>query len=94
MRGSRGGGVTGGPNPPPPKKNNNNKNIGFSSNTGPDPLTNHKAALQIFNVGPSAARQRNAILMAFRWMAHFKHACATIHSVPVTPTLTDSWDGT
>ena len=37
--------------PPPPK------NIGFLSNTGPDPLKNHKAAKPAFNVGPSSARQ-------------------------------------
>ena len=33
----------------------------FFSNTGPDPLKNHKAAKLTFNVGPSSARQRNAI---------------------------------
>ena len=30
---------------------------------------NHKAAELAFNVGPSSARQRNAIYMAFRWRA-------------------------
>ena len=46
--------------PPPPE---NQKNIGFFSNTGPDSLTNHKAMCTkpAFNVGPSSARQRNAI---------------------------------
>ena len=39
----------------------NHKNIGFLSNTGPDPLKNYKAAKPAFNVGPSSARQRNAI---------------------------------
>ena len=34
------GGGTGGPDPPPLKYH---KNIGFLSNTGPDPLTNPKA---------------------------------------------------
>ena len=48
---------------------NHKKNIGFLSNTGPDPLKNHKATNPAFNVGPSSARQRNAILMAFRWRA-------------------------
>ena len=43
----------------PPLKNH--KNIGFFSKTGPDPLKNHKAAKPAFNVGPSSARQRNAI---------------------------------
>ena len=47
----------------------NYKIIGFPSNTGPDPLKNHKATKPAFNVGPSSARQRNAILMAFRWQA-------------------------
>ena len=31
------------------------------SNTGPDPLKNHKTTEQALNVGPSSARQRNAI---------------------------------
>ena len=43
---------------PPPEKS---QNIGFLSNTGPDPLKNHKASKPEFNVGPSLARQRNAI---------------------------------
>ena len=50
----------------PPK---NHKNIGFLSNIGPDPLKYHKATKTTFNVGPSSALQRNAILMAFRWHA-------------------------
>ena len=40
---------------------NIHKNIGFLSNTGPDPLKNHKTTKPEFNVGPSLARQRNAI---------------------------------
>ena len=36
-------------------------NICFHSNTGPDPLKNHKATKLAFNVGPSSVRQRNAI---------------------------------
>ena len=43
----------GGPDPP--------EKIGFPSNTGPDPLTNHKATKLAFNVGPSLACQQNAI---------------------------------
>ena len=39
----------------------NNKNIGFLSNTGPDPLKNHKATKAAFNVGPSSTRQRYPI---------------------------------
>ena len=31
------------------------------SNTGPDPLKNHKATKPALNVGSSSARQRNAI---------------------------------
>ena len=57
MRGPRGG--TGGPDPLPLKKH---KNIGFLSNTGPDPLNNYKASKPAFNVEPSSLRQRNAIL--------------------------------
>ena len=37
------------------------KNTGFLSNTGPDPLKNHKSTKPAFNVGSSSARQRNAI---------------------------------
>ena len=40
----------------PPEKS---LNIGFSSNTGPDPLK-IAATKSAFNVGPSFARQRNA----------------------------------
>ena len=53
MPGSRGGGGAGAPDPP--------ENIGFLSNIGPDPLKSHKATKPAFNVGPSSARQRNAI---------------------------------
>ena len=49
------GADTGGLNPP-----EKSLNIGFLSNTGPDPLKNYKSKLE-FNVGPSSARQRNAI---------------------------------
>ena len=43
---------------PPPK---NHKNIGFLSNTSPDSLKNHKATKTAFNMGPSSARQQNAM---------------------------------
>ena len=33
----------------------NHKNIGFLSNTGPDPQKNHKATKPVFNVGPPSA---------------------------------------
>ena len=39
----------------------NHKNLGFSSNTCPDPLKNHKATKLGFYVGPSSARQLNNI---------------------------------
>ena len=39
----------------------NQKNIRFVSNTGPDPLKHHRATKPAFNVGPSSARQRNAL---------------------------------
>ena len=57
MRGSRGGG--GGRGSGPSLKNH--KNIGFLSNTGMDPLKNHKPTKQAFNIGPLTVHQRNAI---------------------------------
>ena len=39
----------------------NQKNMGFHSNTGPDPLKKHKATKPAFNIGQPSARQRNAI---------------------------------
>ena len=39
----------------------NHKAIGFLSHAGPDPMKNHKATKPAFNIGPSSARQRNAI---------------------------------
>ena len=63
MGGSRGGG--GGVRTPL----KNHKNIGFLCNTGLDTLKNHKATKPALNVGPSSARQRNAISMEFRWSA-------------------------
>ena len=56
MDGSRGD--TGGPDTPPLE---NRKNIGSFSNTGLNPLKNHKATKPAFNVGPSSAHKRNAI---------------------------------
>ena len=49
------GGGSRGSRPPPPLKNY--KNIGFLSNTGPDPLNNHKATKPAFNVGISLVGQ-------------------------------------
>ena len=43
----------------------NHIDICFFSNTGSDPLTNHKTTKSAFNVWPSSVRQRNA--MAFWW---------------------------
>ena len=39
----------------------NYRNTGFHCNAGPDLLKNHKAAKPGFNIGPSWARQLNAI---------------------------------
>ena len=55
------------------------QNIGFLSNSGPDPLKNHEAIKPAFNVGASPSRQRNAIngvtlaaqLMALRWRPNY-----------------------
>ena len=63
MRIQRGGG-TGGPDPP-----EKSQKYRVSFNTGPDFLKNYKATKPAFNVGPSSARQGNAILMAFCWRA-------------------------
>ena len=51
QRGDRGSG--------PPLKNH--KNIGFLSNSGPDPLKNYEATEPAFNGGPSLAHKGNAI---------------------------------
>ena len=51
--------------PPPSTKSQRMKRI--LSNTGPDPLKNHKAIKPTFNVGQSSACQRNAIQLTFRW---------------------------
>ena len=48
-----------------PPNGESHKNIGFLSNSGQDPLKNHKAVNPAFNVGPSTARQRNAIKWRF-----------------------------
>ena len=64
MRGSREGCRWSGPS----LKNQNA--IVFLSNTGLEPLENHKATEPAFNVGPLSARQGNAILMAFRCWAN------------------------
>ena len=47
----------------PPMKNKK-KNIGFLSNTGPDPLKNHKATKPAITDGLSLALQQNVI---FKW---------------------------
>ena len=66
VRIQRGGGRDRGSGPPL----KNDKNIGSLSNTGPDPLKNHKATKPALNVVLSTARQRNAITMAFPWLAN------------------------
>ena len=54
-----GGGGAGGPDPPL----NNHKIQGFLSNTGQDPMKNHKAAKPTFNLG----LQRHASETPFEW---------------------------
>ena len=49
---SEGGGEAGAGSRPPEKS----LNIGFLSNTGPDPLKSHNTTKQAFNVGPSTTR--------------------------------------
>ena len=63
MRIQKGG--AGGPDPPSLK---NHKNIGFSSNTGPDPLKNrsYQASIQCWAIIGTQAKRH---LMAFRWRA-------------------------
>ena len=58
---------TGGPDHSPPAGKLQKYRVPKQYYTG-SPL-NHKAANPAFNVGPSSARQRNAIKMAFRWRA-------------------------
>ena len=60
---------TGGPDPLPLK---NHKNIGFLSNTGPDPLKNHKATIQCRAIiGTPAKRHLNGVsLVNRRWPAY------------------------
>ena len=45
---------------PPPE---NHKAIWFLSNTGPDPLKNHKATRLALNVGSSSAGQRKMVFL-------------------------------
>ena len=47
----------------------NGRKLMLLSNTGSGLLENHKATEPACNVGPSSARQRNAIFMGFRWWA-------------------------
>ena len=63
MGGSRGGWGTGGPDPP-----ENHKNIGFLSNTGPDPLKNrYQASIQFLAIiGKPAKRHLNDVSLAGR----------------------------
>ena len=52
---------------PSPKKS---QNIGFLSNTGPDPLKNHNATESAFNLGHHRhASRQNTIQMWFCWRA-------------------------
>ena len=74
MRGSRGGDR--GPDPPPPEKSQKYR---VSQQYWSGSAENPKATKPAFNVGPSSARsrQRNAIELAFRWMARFLDSLST-----------------
>ena len=50
----------------------NHKNIGFLSNTGLDPLKNHKTTKPAFNVGPSLTHHLNGVSKGGLIMARFK----------------------
>ena len=52
---------TGGPDPPPPPENE--KNVRFLSNTGPDPLKNHKATKPVI-IGSPAKCHINGVSLA------------------------------
>ena len=74
---------------PPPLKNH--KNIGYLSNTGLDPLENHKVTKLAFNVGPLSACQSNAISMEFRWRADDQNSILSLKKtkkLSVGPPLT------
>ena len=60
MGGSRGGGGGGGQGVRTHPEKSQKYRV-FFNNTRPDPLKNQKDTKPLFNVGPSAARQRNAI---------------------------------
>ena len=67
MHGIRGGGGGGSDRPDPsPEKH---KSKGFLSDAGLVSIKIHSVTKPAFNGGPSFARQRNTILMAFRWQA-------------------------
>ena len=69
MGGSRGGDRrTGHPPPPPPPEKSQKYRVSLQYWSGSP--ENHKTTEPAFNVGPSSAHQRNAILMAFRWRAN------------------------
>ena len=64
-----------GPDPPPPPLKNH-KNIGFLSNTGPDPLNNHKATKPEFHVQP------------FRWRTDDSPLIVVVFGSSLLPSLT------
>ena len=55
---------TGGSDPPV-----YHKNIGFLSNTGPDPLGNHNATKPTFNAGPAKHHLNGVSLVGRSWPA-------------------------
>ena len=62
---SQGRGRTGDPDPHP----ENHKNIGFLSNTGPNPLENHKGTKPAFNFGLLSPTSETLFKIAFRCRA-------------------------
>ena len=85
MLGSRGGGGGGAGGPDPLKIT---KNIGFLSNTGPDPLKNHKATKPEFNVGSPSARPMIARL---KWYMHGSFTSSTKKSQSWIPSDKAVW---
>ena len=61
------------------------KNIGFHSNSDPDPLKNYEATEPAFNDGPSSARQRNAI-----GLKHILFDQSLLHRYNIIEVVSDS----
>ena len=76
MCGSRGGEGAGDPDPPPPEKH---KNKGSLSNTGPDPLKNHKATKnsEYDQEIPQSQTADNPVASQHLMLGHHRHASET-----------------